>query len=159
MDRKAAEVACEPHSRRGKENNMRRIVATNVRDIGKILDFVHDRIFTLSKVQFDKGAQTLSIPLTVISDEPRDLKRFLFVKTWKNPVVESSLLIKNARDYSVKDEAQIDQGAINTITKEGNHVVIKCSVPVEIRVEVTTMEIELVVSDTIASQKTRFAFG
>lgn len=138
---------------------MRRIAATNVQDIGKILDLVHDRIFTLSKVQFDKGTRMLSIPLTVISDEPRDLKRFLFVKTWKNPVVESTLLIKNARDYSIKDEAQIDQGVINTITKEGNHVVIKCSVPVEIRVEVTTMEIELVVSDTIASQKTRFAFG
>ena len=138
---------------------MKRIVATNVRDIGKILDFVHDRIFTLSKIQFDKGAQTLSIPLTVISDEPRDLKRFLFVKTWKNPVVESTLLIKNARDYSVKDEAQINQGDVNTITKEDDYVVIKCGLPVEIRVMVTALEIELAMSDTIASQKTRFAFG
>ena len=138
---------------------MKRIVATNVRDIGKILDFVHDRIFTLSKIQFDKGAQTLSIPLTVISDEPRDLKRFLFVKTWKNPVVESTLLIKNARDYSVKDEAQINQGDVNTITKEDDYVVIKCGLPVEIRVKVTALELELAMSDTIASQKTRFAFG
>ena len=138
---------------------MKRIVATNVRDIGKVLDFVHDRVFTLSKVQFDKGAQTLSIPLTVISDEPRDLKRFLFVKTWKNPIIESTLLIKNVRDYSVKDEAEINQGDINTITKEDDCLVIKCGLPVEIRIEVTTMEIELMVSDTITSQKTRFAFG
>ena len=130
-----------------------------MRDIGKVLDFVHDRVFTLSKVQFDKGAQTLSIPLTVISDEPRDLKRFLFVKTWKNPIIESTLLIKNVRDYSVKDEAEINQGDINTITKEDDCLVIKCGLPVEIRIEVTTMEIELMVSDTITSQKTRFAFG
>lgn len=138
---------------------MKRLVATTPQDIGKILDFIHDRVFTLSKMQFDQDAQTLSIPLTVISDESRDQKRFLFVRTWKNPVVESTLRIKHVRDYSVKDEAQIDQGVINTITKEESCVVIKCSVPVEIRAEVTTLEIELVLSDTIRSQKTRFAFG
>ena len=138
---------------------MKRIVVTNLQEIGKILDFVHDRVFTLSKVQFDKGAQLLSIPLTVISDEPRDLKQFLFVKTWKNPVVESTLLIKNVRDYSVKDGAEVNQGDINTITKEDGYLVIKCGLPVEIRIEVTGLEIELAMSDTITSQKKRFALG
>ena len=139
---------------------MRRIVASNVQEIGTILDYVHDRVFRLSEVRLDKESSTLSIPLTVISDEVKDQKKFLlFVKTWKNPVIESTLLIKNALDYSVKDEAQINQGDVNIITKEDNYVVIKCGLPVEIRVKVTALEIELAMSDTIVSQKTRFAFG
>jgi len=139
---------------------MQRIVAKNVQEIGTILDYVHDRVFRLSEVRLDKESSTLSIPLTVISDEVTDQKKFfLFVKTWKNPVVESMLLIKNACGYSVKDEAQINQGDVNIITKDDDYVVIKCGLPVEIRVKVTALEIELTMSDTITSQKTRFAFG
>ena len=139
---------------------MQKIVAKSAREIGTILDYVHDRVFRLSEVQFDKESSTLSIPLTVISDEVTDQKKFwLFINTWKIPVVEATLLIKNARDYSVKDEAQINQGDVNTITKKDDHVVIKCGLPVEIQVKVTALEIELAMSDTITSQKTRFAFG
>ncbi|MCI0660596.1 MAG: hypothetical protein L0220_05930 [Acidobacteria bacterium] len=138
---------------------MRNITVTDAKKIGTILDFVHDRTFELSKVRLDEKSRALSIPLTVISDETKDMKKVLFVKTWKNPVVEATLLIKNAINFSVKDEAQIDQGIINTIAQEGNDVLIKCSVPVEIRVEVTKLELELVLSDTVTSQKNRFAFG
>jgi hypothetical protein len=138
---------------------MKRIVARSAQEIGEILDYVHDRTFELSKMQLDKRAGTLSIPLTVISDEMRDLKKVLFVKTWKNPVVEATLLVKNATDFSLKDEAQIDQGIINTITHDGDQVLIKCSVPVEIRVAVTRLELELALSDTVTAQKSRFAFG
>lgn len=139
---------------------MKRIVAKNVQEIGTILDYVHDRVFRLSEVWLDKESSTLSIPLTVISDEVKDQKKFLlFVKTWKNPVVKSTLLIKNVRDYSVKDGAEVNQGDINTITKEDGYLVIKCGLPVEIRIEVTGLEIELAMSDTITSQKKRFALG
>ena len=138
---------------------MKSITVTDAKKIGTILDYVHDRTFELSMVRFDEKSRTLLIPLTVISDETKDMKKVLFVRTWKNPVVEATLLIKNATNYSVKDEAQIDQGIINTIVQEGSHVLIKCSVPVEIRAEVTRLELELVLSDTVTSQKSRFAFG
>jgi hypothetical protein len=138
---------------------MKNITVTDAKKIGTILDYVHDRTFELSKVRFDEKSRTLSIPLTVISDEMKDLKKVLFVRTWKNPVVKATLLIKNATNFSVKDEAQIDQGIINTIAQEGSRVLIKCSVPVEISVEVARLELELVFSDTITSQKSRFAFG
>lgn len=138
---------------------MKRIVATSTREIGKILDYVHDRAFDLSKMQFDKRSGTLSIPLTVVSDETQDLKQFLFVKLWKNPVVQATLLIKNATNFSLKDDAQIDQGIINTIIHDGGWVLIKCSVPVEIKVEIARLELELALSDTVTSRKSRFAFG
>ena len=59
----------------------------------------------------------------------------------------------------MKDDAQINQGDINTLTNEGEYVVIRCGLPVEIRIEVTALEIELVMSDVITSEKARFALS
>ncbi len=138
---------------------MRSIKVTDAKNIGMILDYVHDRTFEPSKVRLDEKSRMLLIPLTVISDEARNLKKVWFVKTWENPIVEATLLIKNATNYSVEDEAQIDQGIINTIIQQGDKVLIKCSVPVEISVKVGELELELVLSDTVASKKSRFAFA
>jgi hypothetical protein len=127
--------------------------------IGTIVDFVHDRPFQLSKVRFDEPSKTLSIPLTVISDEVIEAKKILIFKIWKRPVVEATLMIKNVTSYSVTDEAKIDEGLINTIDLGGREIMIKCSVPVEIRVSVGQPDVTLLLSDTVVSTKTGFAFS
>jgi hypothetical protein len=138
---------------------VRTIQATEAKQIGAILDFVHDRSFEPSKIRFDEKSKVLSIPLTVISDEVRGARKIFVLRTWKHPVVEATLLIKNVISYSVKDDAQIDEGIINTIVLENGEVVIKCSVPVTVRAAVSHPEIVLSLSDTVVSSKTQFALS
>ncbi len=138
---------------------MKKIVITNIQEVGKILDYVHDRRFQLSHIKMDKEKATLSIPLTVVSNGPIDQKNFLFLKTWKNSVVESELIIKNVIDYIINDEAQIGEADINIITKENDNILIKCGLPVEIKVEVAAIEIELLMSDKVVDKIFRFSFG
>ena len=138
---------------------MENIKITSINDIAKILDYVHDRIFQLSDIAFNKEQGTLSIPITIVTDASTDEKRYLFVKTWKNSVVESKLVIRHITDYTLKDDAQIGEANINTITGENGSVVIVCSVPVEIRVAVTDLEIELQISNNVIQKKSRFSFS
>lgn len=140
-------------------NSIKNIVVTNIQEVGKILDYVHDRRFQLSHIKVDKEKATLTIPLTVVSDIPIDRKNFLFLKTWKNPVVESELIIKNIINYAIKDEAQVGEADINIITKENNSILIKCGLPVEIKVKVTSVEIELIMSDKVVDKISFFSFS
>jgi hypothetical protein len=138
---------------------VRTIRATDAKQIGAILDFVHDRSFEPSKIRFDEKSKVLSIALTVISDEVKEARKFFVLKTWKHPVVEATLLIKNVISYSVKDDAKIDEGIVNTIALTKDEVVIECSVPVTVRATVSQSEIVLSLSDTVVSLKTQFALS
>jgi len=136
---------------------VKNIKITRASDIGQILDYVHDRIFQLSDINFDKERATLSIPLTVVTDVLTDRKDYFFVKTWKNPVVQSGLIISNVKDYMLKDEAEIGEANINTIVEEDGCVVIKCSVPVEIRAAVSELDIELQMTDEVIEKISRIS--
>ncbi len=136
---------------------MRTIRASDIRQIEGILDFVHDRTFQLDLLSFEREVGILAIPLTVIADLKIKEQRTLFVKTWRCPVVKAILRIKRALTMEVLDEAKIGEGAINTISLEKDHVVIKCGVPVEIRVRVSALDVELELSDTVVEEVKRFA--
>ena len=135
------------------------IKVSDIRDVGEILDYVHDRIFQLSDIDFDKENALLSIPLTVVTDALTDQRTYLFFSTWKNPVVESELVIRSVTDCAVKDEAQTEEASINTIAADDDCLVIKCSVPVEMKATVSTVDLELVVSDKVVGKVSRFSFG
>jgi hypothetical protein len=136
---------------------MKRLKATDINQIGGILDFVHDRTIQLDKLMFEQSNGVFTIPLTVISDQKVKEWRAFFVRTWRCPLIEAILRIKHASAVDVKDEAQIGEGAINTISTEDDCVVVKCSVPVEIRVHISALELELELTDTVVGETKRFA--
>ena len=138
---------------------MMNIKVSDIRDVGEILDYVHDRVFQLSDIHFDRENALLSIPLTVVTDALTDQRTYLFFSTWKNPVVESELVIRSVTDCAVKDEAQTGEANINTIAAEDDSLVIKCSVPVEIKATVSTVDLELVLSNKVVGKVSRFSFG
>ena len=135
---------------------MKLIQASDIRQIDGILDFVHDRTFQLDKLSFERDAGILTIPLTVIADQKIKERRTLFVKSWRCPVVKAVLRVKRALAMEVIDEARIGEGAINTISMEKDRLAIKCSVPLEIWVSVSALDVELELSDTVVEEVKRF---
>jgi len=136
-----------------------KVVVTSMQEVGRILDYVHDRVFQLSAVRFDRERAALSIPLTIVADEVTDRKKHLFFRTWRNPVVNADLVIKHVIDFSIKDDAQIGKASINTIEIKDGMVVINCDPPVEILVKVLSAEVELQISDNVVNKIFRFAFA
>jgi hypothetical protein len=136
---------------------MENIKVTSISDIDKILDYIHDRVFQLSDINWDQKHGTLSIPFTVVTDAPIDKKDYLLVKTWKNAVVESVLIIRNVLDYTLKDDAQIGEANVNNITEIDNIIVITCSVPVKMNIAVTGIDVELQLSDMVVQKISRFS--
>lgn len=138
---------------------MIKIKATNAKDIGSILDYVHDRIFQLSDIEFDGEKSILCIPLTVITEDIIDQKSYFLLYTWKHAVVKSNLVVRHVTDFELKDEAKIGEANINTIVIEDGTVMIKCSMPVEIKARVSSLEIDLVLSDRVVGKVSRFSIG
>ncbi len=137
---------------------MKSIKISAVREIGRILDYVHDRSFELSDVKYDNSTSILSIPLTVIIELVIDHKVFFLFHTWNNPIVKADLVVRNVTEYEIIDNAEIGVGNINTITLEDHVVRIISSVPVQIEAEISELCIELKLSSTTVGKVSRFSF-
>lgn len=107
---------------------MKSIIATNPTELVGIIDYVHDRTYELDRVHFDEPRKVLTLPIKL------NRKR-----------LEGLLYIKKVQAYQVIDRAMIGEGDINTITYDGGFVLIKGSLPVELRISVTELEIELLI--------------
>ncbi|AGA90528.1 hypothetical protein Thimo_1754 [Thioflavicoccus mobilis 8321] len=137
---------------------MRKIRVTDIHEVGNILDYVHDRIFQLSEISFDRKNQTLNIPLTAVSDEMIDRTTHLLFSTWSNPIVKCVLTINNVSEVGIMDDAQIGEAPINEITIEDGVVVIECSVPVTLRAKVANLDLQLTLEDYVVGRVRRFSF-
>lgn len=136
---------------------MKTISISEIEQIGEILDYVHDRYFDLDKVNFDKEKKILSIPLTIVlEDKIKEEKKYFIVSTWRNPIVEAELIFKNVTGFTIEDKAEIGEADINTIYQEGEQLIIKCGIPVIIKLSVTSCEIECVASDKVIDEVKRF---
>ena len=109
---------------------MKTLRASSPEDFGAILDYVHDRSFELHRLQLDLDRQELRIPI--------QLDRI---------GLEGLLVIGNAHAFSVRDDAQIGEGDINTIEYEHSLVTIKGAIPVDLKIEVSSLNIELELPD------------
>lgn len=138
---------------------VRKITVSSNQDVGRILDYVHDRHFQLSDIHFDRANALLSIPLTVETGTIQDVRRYLFFSRWKCTVVKAGLVIRNVTDFALKDDAQVGEGVINTIGIDAGSVVITCALPVEVRASVSRADVELMLSDEIAGTISHFSFG
>jgi hypothetical protein len=92
-----------------------------------ILDCVHDQSYELDRLQFDQSRHELRIPI----QQSRS----------KNA---GTLVVRNVSAFSVRDEALIGEGDINTITYETSTVVIKGAIPVDVTIEVSSLDIEFI---------------
>lgn len=138
---------------------MRMLKASDMYDVGQILNYVHDRHFQLSDIHFDRTNGLLSIPITVETGTIQDVRKYLFFSMWKSTVVKAELVIRNVVDFTLKDDAQVGRGVINTIEIEDGSVVITCALPVELKVSVSRADIELVLSDEVVGTVSHFSFG
>lgn len=135
------------------------IRVSNESELNKILDFVHDRIFDLSDIIFDEVEGVVTIPLTIILDEKVEQKKTFIVKRWKYPVVASNLIVKNVISIDVDDKDQIGQGCINNFTCTDSEIIINNSVPVIIRMNVSSFEMILEITDHVQEMGAGFSLG
>lgn len=138
---------------------MEKLHISNSQELEDLLNFVHDRNFDLEEIHFDELHNILKIPLTVFSDSQNKghkEKRWWGKSTLKFPLFQAELLFKNVRSFEILDEAKTGEGNINTISFEGGKIKIKGGLPVEININVTQLEIELNVTDTIVKWVSSF---
>jgi hypothetical protein len=132
---------------------MKHYETRSARDLDEIISRVHDRYFDLEKIVFDETQKILRIPITVIEEEITVSRNIFLIKVHTHPVCGAKLQIHMVRRFEVVDEANIGQGVINTISVEGDAVVIKCSLPVTIKATVTEFHLTLDVTDQIIEYK------
>lgn len=137
---------------------MKCVEIADVREIGRILDYVHDRKFQLSDINYDQNSCVLLIPLTVPVDLVIDHTKYFIFHLWKNPIIKADLIVNNVKAYEIIDDAKIGEGIINTIISENNIVRIICSVPVLIEAEILEFSIALKFSNITVEKVSRFSF-
>lgn len=138
---------------------MGKLMVSSEQDVGRILAYVHDRHFQLSDIHFDRANALLSLPLTVETDAIQDVRKYLFFSRWKCIVVKADLVIRNVTDFAPTDDAQVGEGVVNSIEIGAGAVVIACALPVEVRASVSSVDIELMLSDEIVGTVSHFSFG
>lgn len=57
------------------------------------------------------------------------------------------LIIRNAKGFSIRDDAEINEGDIDTIEYRSPFVVLRGAIPVDLTVGVLSLNIELVLPD------------
>jgi hypothetical protein len=135
---------------------MNDIIVEKKEDIGRLLDFLHDRPLSLEDINFDEAEKELSFYVDIVTDEIVDLKKSLLGSTWKNPVCASRFYICNVDSYKIVDDAEIGCAIVNTISYQNNNVEIKCSVPVKISAKVSKLYLKLSVGDKVVETVSRF---
>jgi hypothetical protein len=104
---------------------MRILRAFHPNELGAILDCVHDQPYELNHLKFDQSRNELKIPI----QQSRSRRA-------------ATLIVRNVTAFSVRDEALIGEGDINTITYTAPVVLMKGAMPVDLTIEVSSLEIE-----------------
>ncbi len=138
---------------------MKKLQVFNPHEIEKLLEFLHDRSYSLEDIEFDQSQKILRIPVTVFFDDQHKTINFETKgkkDKLKHPLFKAELKIKNVENYEVQDEAEIGEGDINSIFFEDGRIRIIGGIPVEITIAVTALEMELHISDTIVKWVSSF---
>jgi hypothetical protein len=138
---------------------MKNIRIKDIEEIGIILDYVHDQYFEMDEIKHDKFSGTISIPIPTYSRESKAVKRILFINIWEYPNFQSVLVFHHVSDLEISDRAEIGTADINIIVQENDWLIIKCGIPVDIKMRVESICIELIISDEIVSSRKGFDFS
>ena len=138
---------------------MKNIHIKNSRDFGRILKYAHDQFFSLDEMVFDERSHTLTIPIQVISDEKINEKYIFPFRFWINPIFSAVLKIRNVSGVSVIDNARIGEADLNEIVEEAGKLKITCGIDVEIVIDVSSIDMELQITDHMVGGKKGFSLG
>lgn len=135
---------------------MSNILILDFKEIGKILDCIHDQWFKKEDIIFNPELSNLEIKFNRENLETKkNVRQILFFKKWRFSVIESKLRISNVLNYKIEDRSQIGGSDFNKIGyKEKEHrIIITCGVPFEIQIDVKEFKIELEDTNNIVDEK------
>jgi hypothetical protein len=135
---------------------MKKYCISEIGKITTIVDYIHDRGFDIDKISFDKKTNRLEFLTTVVDPEEYTEKRFLFLRKKTCKVFEAKLIFFNVVSYEIVDDAQVGKGDFNEILLEGDSVVVTCGLPVYIRIKISKLYIELIITNKIVGYKNYF---
>lgn len=114
-------------------------------EISGLLDYVHDCAFELDAVKFDAEKKVLTLPVEVRISKPGKVLGIAIKKKVKAKVM---LHIRNVTGWRVsEDKARIGYGDINRILVQEGSLLIEGALPVSVQVDITGLDLELVVPD------------
>lgn len=123
--------------------------ATDPSDLKIIVDIIHDCWFNKDDIVFDSSNHSLCIPFQrTAMEKERTIKKFLFFKKIRIPVIECFLGFHHVRDYSVEDKVQVGNYDFNTIKYEPETKTIQLTTGVPIGIEIVVEDFEITVEET-----------
>lgn len=130
-------------------------------DISLLLDYVHDRSYKLSEIKYNASVHCLDIGITVVDNESFELKKQGILRNkWNGNIYRAVLAVMNVLDYSINDNAEIDGADICTIEYDKGVVEIIGSLPVTLKIQVSSLYLRLMISDKPfgTEQRTTYRF-
>ena len=138
---------------------MENIRIKDMEEIERILECVHDQFFDMDEIKYDKLSGTVSIQIPAYTRESKVVKRILFINIWESTNFQSVLVFHNVTDLEISDRAEIGEADINIIVQENDWLIVKCGIPVEIKMRVESVDIELIISDEIAPSERGYDYS
>ena len=123
-----------------------RITIRSVEELVRLVDILHDRDYDLENLTYNAATGHVTISTSVVDEEPCDDKSSFFWKR-KYSVRKAVLDISNVLEFVVADRAEIGIGDFNTISVEGDAIVIKGSLPVTLTAKVSSLLVTLEITD------------
>jgi len=130
----------------------RTITATSTRELDELGAVTHDQWMDLDGINLFEGE--LTIPMRIAEDEPSSMSG----GWWKRDSVykrrRAMLKIANVIDYQIEDKAKIGGTDVNTITFDGQAVVIEGGMPVILSAQVSALAATMEISDEVVDSIT-----
>jgi hypothetical protein len=123
-----------------------RLTVRDPERLPEIVARIHDRLFNTEDIVLDEVTRTLTIPFAQeLRDRGTVIVKSAFKETVKVPLVRSVLRIHNVERYVLQDAAHIGTQELAGVTYEpqAQRVTVTADVPVQVTVDVTSLEVSL----------------
>jgi hypothetical protein len=120
-------------------------------DFTYLLDVLHDSIFTLSEVKFEKDSKLLRIYFeregTEVNEKILVEKKFGIFRKYKYPIIKSELIISQVKLYNIKYDQGIDSYMLNNIIFSGSKLILNSCEEMELVIEFENGNIQIEFND------------
>ena len=136
-----------------------RIQISDPKQIGKILDFVHDQYFEKDNIRFEPISSVLEISFEKDKRDEKQLvsRKLLIIKGWRYPAALCVLRIRHVESFHVNAKEVF--GLFNEIKyhDKDNTIVITSDIPITITIKVKDFGMEVEETGEIR-EKTYWSF-
>lgn len=109
---------------------MKRLVARSQAEVGPLLDYVHDRSYSLEGIVHEQSTGSLTVPVSLGSAG-----------------CVGTLIVRGVLSFEIHDSAEIGDGDINSITFEPDGLTIRGALPVDLIAKGQRIIVELLLPD------------